>query len=322
MLFHMGGVPVGGFDWGCVGDVKWVAASGGLWETKLVERSVEASNIFTKLSTAYAATTSGQGDIVFVTPGAHVETAEIAWSNDNTHCIGMGGPVTHADYSEYNTVVYTVTAQQNYVVNLTGDHCKFINIGLNNGGNHATNLAAMLLNGYGNQFANTSFIGNLAANQLSAVACGSLEISTNAHNCRFDNCVIGEDAWGTRTGALSGQLIFSGSQPNGGIMRDCIIKSQSSQTNVAMVRVTPIGIGRGWLFERCSFLNFGTQEIDQVFASSVNLTTHSWTQISLKDCAAFGIDEWTDHTVDAIYATMSSATNKGGMAIAVTAGAS
>lgn len=321
MVTHMGGVPASAFDWGAVGDVYYVAAAGA-YKNNLIERGVAGNTIFTKLSLAYAATTTGQNDVVLVAPGAHVETAEIAWSNDNTHCIGLGGPVTHADYSEYNTVVYTATTQVNYTVNLTGDHCIFRNIGFNNAGNHATNLAAMMVNGYGNKFENVSFIGNLAANQRSAVAAGSLAISTNAHNCRWDNCVIGEDAWGARTGVRSGQLIFSGSQPNGGIMRDCIIKSYSDTVTVGMVRVVPIGIGRGWLFERCTFLNYGTSEINQVFLSSVNDTTHSWTQISLKDCSAFGIDEWSDHSVDAIYGTMPSATNKGGMAIALTAGAS
>lgn len=321
MATHMGGVPVSGFDWGAVGDVYYVAAAG-TYKNNLLKRGVDGNKIYTLLSLAYAATTGGQNDVILVAPGAYAETAEIAWSKDNTHCIGLGGPVTHADYSEYNTVVYTITTQVNYTVNLTGDHCIFRNIGFNNGGNHATNLAAMMVNGYGNLFENVSFIGNLAANQLSAAAAGSLAISTNGHNCRWHNCVIGEDAWGTRTGARSGQIIFSGSQPNGGIMRDCIIKSQSSTAAVGMVRVVPIGIGRGWLFERCSFVNFGTAEINQVFASSVNDTTHSWTQISLKDCAAFGIDEWSDHSVDAIYGDMPSATNKGGMTIALSAGAS
>lgn len=323
-VFQFGGIPVGsgGFDWAAVGNIYWVATSGGTMQDLLNRRHIDSAKIFTTLSAAYAETTSGQNDVVFVTPGAHVETAEIAWSKDNTHCIGLGGPVTHADYSEKNVVVYTVTAQQNYVVNLTGDHCIFRNIGLNNAGNHATNLAAMLVNGYGNLFDSVSFIGNMAANQLSAVAAGSLAISTNGHNCRWNNCVIGEDCWGARTGARSGQLIFSGSQPNGGIMRDTIIKSQSSTVAVGMVRVVPIGIGRGWLFERCTFLNYGTSNLNQVFASSVNDTTHSWTQISLKDCAAFGVDEWSDHSVDAIYGNMPAATDDGGMTLALDAAAS
>ena len=169
MATHMGGVPVSGFDWGAVGDVYYVAAAG-TYKNNLLKRGVDGNKIYTLLSLAYAATTGGQNDVILVAPGAYAETAEIAWSKDNTHCIGLRGPVTHADYSEYNTVVYTITTQVNYTVNLTGDHCIFRNIGFNNGGNHATNLAAMMVNGYGNLFENVSFIGNLAANQLSAAA--------------------------------------------------------------------------------------------------------------------------------------------------------
>ncbi len=49
----------------------------------------------------------------------------------------------------------------------------------------------------------------------------------------------------------------------------------------------------------------------------MNDTTHSWTQIVLKNCHSHGIDRWTDHTVDYIYGTMPIADDGGGQSIAL-----
>lgn len=324
-LYQFGGVPVGGvlgpLGMG-VGKIVHVVVSGSQYEDLLIQRGVSNEDIFTTLATAYAATTASRNDVICVYPGAYDETATLDWTKDNTHLVGMGGPVIKADYSEKNCVIYTDTSAVDYTIDLTGDHCQFINIGINNAGNSATNYAAMRVNGYGNLFLNTSFIGCLGSSQLSAVACGSLAISTNGHNCYFINCVIGEDCWGARSGARSGQLIFSGSQPNGLRFLNCDFRSQSNTTTVAMVRVVPIGVGRDCIFDGCKFSNYGTSNLNQIFASSVNDTTHSWTQISVKDCHVIGVDEWTDHSVDYIYGSMAQATDEGGLVIALDESAS
>uniref|UniRef100_A0A6H1ZX65 Pectate lyase n=1 Tax=viral metagenome TaxID=1070528 RepID=A0A6H1ZX65_9ZZZZ len=316
-LYGSGVGPI--FGPGC-GNIKYVVttkASTDLYYVMLEEHGVSLNDIYTTLASAYAATTASQNDVIAVCPGAYDETATLDWTKDNTHLVGLGGPNTMNDYSEKNVVIYTDTSAVDYTIDLTGDHCVFLNIGINNVGNSATNYAAMKVNGYGNYFENVSFIGALGSSQLSAVACGSLTVSTNGHNSRFINCVIGEDCWGARTGSRSGQLICDGSQPNGVVFRDCYFRSQSSTAAVAMVRITPIAIGRGWIFDGCMFYNYGTTNLNQCFASSVNDTTHSWTDIVLKDCFSKGIDKWTDHTVDLVYGNMPIADDGGGQAISL-----
>lgn len=302
-----------------IGEIEWVAkaaSSTSRFSTHLAD-SLGIDNIHADVAAGYASVLADRNDVILVMPGAYDEDTSIDWAKDNTHLIGLGGPVTQADYSEKNVVTYTDTAAVDFTIDLTGDHCQFLNMGINNVGNSATNYAALRLNGYGNFFKNCTFIGVIGSSQLSAAACGSLYIHSNGHNSMFDNCVIGEDCWGARTGSRSGQIVFSGSQPNGGRMRDCYIRSQSSTTAVAMVRIVPIGVGRGWLFERCFFYNYGTSNLNQCFASSVNDTTHSWTDINLKDCYSKGIDRWTDHSVDYIYGGCFLSDDGGGQAIAL-----
>jgi len=269
------------------------------------------------IAAAESAMVAAQNDSLLLMPGAYPVTSEIAWDKDATRIYGLGGPNQMGDYSCGNVTIYTETAGVGYPVNLTGNNCIFADLTFGNVADDATNLAAFRLNAYGAAFDHVGFIGTMATDQLASADCSSIAIHTNGHFPLFNNCFFGEDCWGARSGARGGVLNFTGSQPNGGILRDCFIKSASNTATVAMVRVIPIGIGRSWLFERCTFNNWGTSDLNQAFASTVNDTTHSWTQISLKDCAHFGITKWTANTVSLIYGNMPIADDAGGNSISV-----
>ena len=323
------GIPIyggGGLLGLGVGNVKYLVtsrASTNLYYEKLRTNGISGDDIFITLQTAFDACTSGQNDVIAVTPGAHAVTAELAWNKNNTHMIGLAGPNTASDYSEASTSIYTVTTEVGNTVNLTGNHCQFYNIGFCNAGANAANESAMLVNGYGNYFENCSFIGNMQAQQLADKECCSLEIYTNAHNCHWVNCQIGEDCWGARSAADSGQLKFTGSQPNGGIMKDCTFKSYSDTATCAMVQV--IGeagsthIGRGWFFDNCKFNNYsgastaGT-ECNEVFHAE---DAAAYWPLQLHNCSAFGYDEWSDTDGVVIRGTMPQANDGGGIWIAL-----
>lgn len=303
-----------------IGEIKYMAKTASAtsqYRTQLQSMGIDDDDMFTTLATTYAALVKNRNDIILVMPGAYDEAATLDWTKDNLHILGLGGPNTASDYSEANTVIYTDTSAVDFTIDLTGDHCQFINIGINNAGNHATSYAAMRVNGYGNVFENASFIGNLGASQRSAVACASLYIHVNAHNCRWNNCVIGEDCWGSRSGALSGQLRFSStSQPNGGIFKNCYFRSMAATATVAMVAIPANGaVGRGWKFEDCTFHNFYTasssSNLNQVFYINDNTGTNAITM--LKDCAAIGFDCWQDNDYDKIRSNMPAWYSGGGL---------
>jgi len=307
-----------------IGEIKWLAKAASTtsrFSTMLKDNGIDQGDLYATLATTYADVLGYRNDVMLVMPGAYDEAATLDWTKSNLHLIGLGGPNSHSDYSEGNTVIYTDTTTVDYTIHLTGNHCQFINIGINNAGNHATNYAPMLVDGYGHYFKNVTFIGNMQANQLSASACSSLGIYTNAHNCVWDNCQIGEDCWGNRSAANSGQILFSGSQPNGGLFKNCRIKSMSNTaTCAAVATVSGVGasrIGRGWFWDTCLFNNYSSSstEMNEVFHPDGN--SAYWPQ-QLHNCSAFGYDEWSDNDNVVIRGTMPQANDGGGIWIALT----
>ena len=283
------------------------------------------SGFYDTVTAAYNATTTCRNDIVFVACGAYDEAASIDWTKDNTHLIGLGGPNTQSDYSEKNAVIYTDTAAVDWTIHLTGDHCIFLNIGINNAGANAGNYGPLYVNGYGNYFENCTFIGNMTSQQLADDDCASLHIGTSAHNCKWINCVIGEDCWGRRSAAYSGQISFIGSQPNGGLFRNCIIRSESITATCAAVTcykgaAGSTHIGRTWIWDNCIFTNFDSQtgpgtNLNEVFC--LHDAAGAWPQL-MHNCSAYGYDRWTDESTNYnIKGTMPIADDGGGLCIAL-----
>jgi len=324
-LYGSGVGPI--FGPGC-GNIKYVVttkASTDLYYVMLEEHGVSLNDIYTTLASAYAATTASQNDVIAVCPGAYDETATLDWTKDNTHLIGLGGPNTRSDYSEKNVVIYTDTAAVDYTIHLTGDHCIFLNIGINNAGANAGNYSPLYVDGYGNYFENVTLIGNLTSQQLADDDCASLHIGTNAHNCKWINCDIGEDCWGARSAAYSGQISFIGSQPNGGLFRNCIVRSESQTATCAAVTVYKgaagsTHIGRTWMWDNCLFANFDSRtgsgtNCNEVFC--LHDAAGAWPQL-MHNCSAYGYDRWTDESTNYnIKGTMPVADDGGGLAIAL-----
>jgi len=277
------------------------------------------------LANAYANAVANRNDVICVFPGAYDLTASLDWTKDNLHLIGLGGPNTRSDYSEKNVVIYTDTTGIDWTIHLTGDHCVFKNIGINNAGANAGNYGPLYVNGYGNYFENVSLIGNMQSQQLADDDCASLHIGTNAHNCKWINCDIGEDCWGKRSAAKSGQVSFIGSNPNGGLFRNCFFRSQSETATVAMITVYKgaagtTHIGRGWVFDSCIFNNWdgrsgeGTN-CNQVFELDASSGHQTAWPILLHRCSAYGYDRWTDYENVHIKGTMPIADDGGGLSI-------
>jgi len=283
---------------------------------------VDSNVIHFTLAEAYTNVTGSRNDVIAVTPGAYDETATLDWTKDNTHLVGLGGPNTRSDYSEGNAVIYTDTAAVDYTIHLTGDHSIFRNIGINNAGANAGNFGPLYVNGYGNLFHKVGLIGNMAAQQLADDDCASLHIGTNAHNCKWIECDIGEDCWGARSAAYSGQVSFIGSNPNGGLFRKCFFRSQSATATTAMITTYKAAagtthIGRAWLFDDCVFTNFDARSTigtncNEVF--HIKTAGASW-PVLLHNCSSYGYDRWSDQGTYHIKGTMPVADDGGGQCI-------
>ena len=307
------GIPLYGSGFGAplglgTGDVKYVVASKvstNLYYEKLKSNGIKDTEIYTTVTSAYNATTGGQNDVVAVTPGAYLETEELAWSKANTHLVGLGGPNTGGDWSEPNVVIYTTGTAVASVITVTGANCQFYNCTVSNYGNNAACLTAFTLNTYGCYFANMTFQGHMTAGNDDTVAASSLAIGGAGMYPIFDNCTIGQDVWDEREGANSGVLRFtSAGRPNKGLFRGCIFLSRSITAEVAMVAVpTNTFIGRGWVFDNCIFSNFydGVTLLNQVFYTVTG--TQQFT-IQLHRCTAIGFTEWQTGDFSVVVADM------------------
>jgi len=297
---------------GC-GKIVWMVATkaeSNLYYKQLHDNGVSDNDMYTTLTTALAATTASRNDVILATPGTYTETAEVAWSKANTHLVGLGGPNARGDYGEPNVVIYTTTAAVGATVNITGQNCQFYNVTIQNAGNDAGNLCAVLLNKYGCYFENVSIQGNLASTQRSTAACSSLYISTNGHYPMFVNCNFGNTCWGAISGANQASCVrFVGSQPNDGHFKNCRFLSDSSTASVVAVSA-PLNCsaGRNWLWEDCFFYNYNSTpgtNLNQVFYIAGPAPTHGFAyKATLRGCTANGWDEWTDADNDRFFADM------------------
>lgn len=309
-----------------LGEIYYVVAakaSTNAYYTLLKARGVKDSKIFTSPLDAYNATTASRNDTLCIYPGAYVLTAELAWANNFTHLLGLGGPNTHGDYSEPNCVIYTDTITNASTVTVTGNNCQMINMTFSNAGANAACLTAFTANAYGCYYRGCSFQGNMTAEQLATAAAASLYVAGGGMFNHFIDCQIGNDQWGKRSGANSGQIRFTGTvQPNGIIFKDCRVVSWSQTTTCAAVALPANGaVGRGLTFDNCLFYNLN----DSAWTNMSNVfydNDMAGQTIVLKDCAAYGYAEWQANGAGVdrrIFSNMGVATAGGGLMIEPTA---
>jgi hypothetical protein len=251
------------------------------------------------ISQAFAAASAYRNDTVVAFPGAYNITTELAWNKPQTHFCGMGGPNQRGDYSEPEVVLYTDTAAVANTVTVSGYNCIFKNATIQNAGANAGNLSALNLTARGCYFENMSIQGTMATGQLDVVAAASLYIGAAAYYPEFRNCIIGQNVWGTRSGALSGVIRFTNTSsatcPQNVLFDHCTVLSASETVTTAMVALPANNaLDRMAEFRDCTFHNFSVNDaikLNQVIYDNCG-TSHSI--LLTGACAAIGIDEWQD----------------------------
>lgn len=308
-----GGVPVVG-----KGDKWFVDGTSGSNGNSGKSRSSALKTI----EAGESALVASQNDILYVEPGAYLLTAELAWDKAWTHMCGLGGPNIGGDWSEPNVCLYTTGVAVASTITISGQNTRFANLNIQNYGANAACLTALTIDIYGCYFKNVGIAGNMTSEQNAVVAAASLYIGAAGMYPLFEDCYIGQDVWGVRAAANSGVIRFNdtGGRPNGGWFRRCRIVSTGSTVTCAMVAIpAATSSGRGWNFEDCTFQHFNDAgvSLNQAFYSvGASVQKHS---MILKDCAAYGIDEWQDADDDVVISNMPVATVGGGLHIEPTA---
>ena len=299
---------------------------------------MDSARIFTTPTLAEDSMVAYRNDVMLVMPGKYTQTASLSWDKAHTHLIGLGGPNTMGHYrtssenDRRNTLIHTVTTEVAETINLTGPNCQFHNVHIHNEGSHASNVAALKVNGYGFYAKNSTFRGATGTDALTAVEAGSVYLHTDADYCLFENCVMGHNTYsaGVKTGVASGHLVFSVGTavagPQNGRFKDCLFQLRSQTVTAGLVRLagTPPAGGnmadRDWIFDNCLFTNIWVSWQDQCNAVFVGVPS-STCNIILRGCTAVGFDEWQDLDLsNMIVADMPVVDSGGGLVRAPTTG--
>ena len=139
------------------GRVIYVAPSSSAYYTYW-DGKVPAGDLFTNLALAYAATTTGQNDVIILSPGTHTLTAMLTVSKDKVHFIGAGagGRFVQHDAKVYMGVTGVATDLAPVLV--TGNRCSFNNIKVENASTTNETLYGFIDNGEGTCINNCSFV--------------------------------------------------------------------------------------------------------------------------------------------------------------------
>lgn len=300
MLYHMGGVPVG-METLQPPVARWVYYSTSAQPyADLLERNPDASKLYSTLTLAHTAATSGRNEAIFLTPENHAQTAAssstaaVTLSKSNIHYIGMGNgscsyqPVAITDDGTSGTGHY------NPMLSITGNYNSFRNIRFSYGNATNTNLNAIRIEGNGNVFENCFFDGPLSTT-LADLATVDLVIVGGVGNI-FRNCVFGT-MWKTR-GAANNLLQFKrstgGTAARHTVFENCIFQSNVDATSVTHIDVNSGG-GGGYgpqYFKGCTLYFRWSDQGDQV-TQAIEWGTAGLTACLIFDhkCMIYGADD-------------------------------
>jgi hypothetical protein len=268
---------------------------------------------------AHDSTTADRNDVILLAPGAYALTAELAYDKDRTHLVGLAGPRTWNDYSEYGVSIYTTTANVAETVDCTADFSQFHGINFTNNCADADNLAAFNLDSYGCIFKGCSFDGAMNTTQ-DVAAAAALYIDSLGCQALFEDCRIGDNSWWTRDQANSGQMSFVGTNSYGNVWRRCHFLMSSETADCALVR-TAVGNScqKDHVFDGCFFINQSVNwanTLSRVFYFTPSPVT---AQFVLMNCIAVGFTEWQSNDTGTLFTTNMPAGNAaGGLAVEAT----
>jgi hypothetical protein len=289
-----------------------------LWEMGVLE-----SDIFTTFAKAYEACAAYRNDVIIVFPGDYAATAAQSIDKDNVHVLGTD-PNIEGDYGQGGCNIYTTTANDiNDLWDISAKRSTFANLKITNAGNDTGNLGAVKIYGEGNVFKRVAFMGIMAANQLTEAHAYSLCIDRGGYFPLFEDCIIGQNTWGPRSGAC-GHLWFanakSGYPMDNGTFRRCKFTQWSATATSPLILADLNSMDRIWLFDSCSFYNYNqgvSTQLNQVFDDNDTFYTHTFV---LHNCVAHGFHEWSDHDIGFINiaGSMPESVDGGGLTKALT----
>ena len=217
------------------------------------------------IATVFDLTTEGRNDTILLMPGRYIQTASIDWDKDNVHLVGLGGSNHPFDYGHTEAcIIYATTASaiaQVLHVTSTAKNCQFHNIMVQNNSANAGSLCALKVDAGMATFKGCSFAGIMNSTQMAVAAASSVYIHSNAGGYKFEDCIIGDDLWQTRTTAYQANGVrFTATgwpRPYNGIFKRCWFRSNATGEHCGSVGWGATNSSQWFhVFDNCLFTNF------------------------------------------------------------------
>lgn len=194
------------------------------------------------VSYALSKAVAGRGDVIVLigdgTNGSN-DTAEIAWSKDNTHLVGLGPSAKIAPSTTFASLL-----------NVSADGCVFRNVHLLQA--HNADSTALTVSGNGNRFEGCRIEG--IAHATAGDAAGAECILLSGNDNVFSGCEIGTTAV-ARSAAGSDVRLAATATDNKFVDCDFVVSADNAGAlHVAAGASTMSGY---LIFRRCSFVNVG-----------------------------------------------------------------
>lgn len=294
-LYHMGGVPVGGFF--SPGRPIFVRPSTG----SDGHTGLRPNRAVKTLAKALSLATADAGDVVYLisednsaSGTTDYQSSALDWNKDGVHLIGVNsgnGIQNRSRIAQLSTAtnvddLFTVSASNCYIANISVYH----------GVSDATSKGAVKVSGERNHFENCTFSG-IGHADMDTADNYSLNVAGGAENT-FRNCYIGLDTIARGTAATYEMALTSGATRNRFL--DCMIVSYAEAAGFAHVYSPSGGMDRWNLFKKCVFINMPTGDASGTTMNEVFDVTGGGSPdgiIIAQDCGFVGV---TDVEADAV----------------------
>lgn len=231
----------GAFVQASPGNTYWVN------ETTGSDTQANAGDPFSPFATLAAAlAVAGNNDTIYITGTVHV-SATVNITQTNLAIIGLDPPSanTRSRISQTGSTLFTP------LVYVTGQGCRFENLGTFHGFATASTQICWEDAGGRNYYKNVDFMGMGNATAAAQAGSRSLLITGTTGENLFENCILGLDTI-VRATATNATLEIAGGSPRN-IFRNCLFQALCSLATDVHVLVGADGMDRYALFDNCVF---------------------------------------------------------------------
>jgi hypothetical protein len=272
------------------------------------------------LAAAYAKTTSGNNDVVFIVGNGSYSTytqrltATLTWANNATHLIGLTAPSMFTPMARISNLT-TATAEINPMLAVSGNGCIFSNFSMFQGvGQSATPEQLVDISGSNNYFGRIHFGGMGATASTGGAASTSsyvLNFLSGAQENLFENCVVGLDTV-ARTVINSSVKFTAASGSTRNVFRNCIFPAcvTGSGSGAFFIDASAsTSVDRFNTFQNCLFTS-AIGSTGSAISAAVNPPTGGGI-ILLDNCTSAGVTAWSGAS-SYVYATTATSTASAG----------